>query len=58
MKLRRQKLAELEAGIARGVDQCVESCQRANDEEQYTCLAKAKTWDEAHACAETEEESQ
>jgi hypothetical protein len=57
-KLREYKLTELEAGLAQGVDQCVESCTRADNEDQYKCMAAAKTWKEAHACAETEAEAQ
>jgi|SRR5688500_10848938 hypothetical protein len=57
-KLRRDKLAELEAIIASGVDQCVESCVRADNEDQYKCMVKAKTYKEVHACAETEAEAQ
>src|SRR6185503_1032978 len=55
-KLRQYKLSELEAGLAQGVDQCVESCTRANNDDQYKCMAEAKDWAKAHACAETEEE--
>lgn len=55
-KLRRDKLAELEIILARGVDMCVTSCQTANNETQYSCMAAAKTWPEANACAPTEAE--
>src|SRR5512134_1099506 len=57
-KLRRDKLGDLEAILARGIDQCVQSCQYSNNKEQYPCMAKAKTFKEARSCAETEEESQ
>jgi hypothetical protein len=55
-KLRRDKLGELEVILARGIDMCVTSCQTANNETQYACMATAKTWAEANACAPTEAE--
>ena len=56
-KLRRDKEIELEAILANGVDQCVESCVQSNNETQYKCMAKAKDYKEVHACAESEEEA-
>lgn len=56
-KLRREKIVELEHKLAQGIDQCVASCQNANNEDQYNCMAEAKTWAEANACAETEEQA-
>ena len=55
--LRRQKLGELEDILARGVDKCTNDCATSNNEDQYKCMAKAKTWKEANACAETQEQA-
>ena len=57
-KLRKAKLPELEYIIERGIDQCVQNCQYSNNSGQYPCMAKAKTWPEAQACAATEADSQ
>lgn len=57
-ELRRQKLVDLDALLASGVDQCVESCVTSNNDTQYTCMAKAKDYKAVHACAETEQEAQ
>jgi len=56
-QLRRQKLSELDVILARGIDQCVQSCQYSNNEEQYDCMAKAKTFSEARQCAPPESEA-
>jgi len=56
-RLRRTKLGELEIILERGIDQCVTNCQTANNTGQYTCMAKAKTFPEVHACGASEDES-
>lgn len=48
--LRRQKLAEFEAGIAKGIDWCVSKCTSGNFSNQVDCLSEAKTARQARAC--------
>jgi hypothetical protein len=53
-QLRHKKLAELNDLLERGMYQCVQGCQIANNPDMNKCMIAAKTWPEANACAPTE----
>ncbi|MCB9560874.1 MAG: hypothetical protein H6708_10745 [Kofleriaceae bacterium] len=48
--LRAQKEAEYQTGFERGIDLCITQCQSADNDDQNTCLIKAKTAADIHAC--------
>jgi hypothetical protein len=53
-QLRTRKAVELNDKLERGLPQCIQSCQIANNEDMNKCMIAAKTWAEASECAETE----
>ena len=48
--MRKQKLTEFEAQMARGVDVCSTQCMSANDEKDLDCMIGAKTAAAVKAC--------
>lgn len=49
-ELRKKKMAEFSANLAKGVDLCTSKCMSANHEEDIDCLINAKTAKEVKAC--------
>jgi len=56
--LRKTKMAEFSANMAKGVDMCTSKCMSANNEDQIKCLTEAKTAEQAKECAELSENVQ
>ena len=48
--VRKQKMAELAANLAKGVDLCTSKCISANNTKDTDCLIEAKTAASAKAC--------
>jgi hypothetical protein len=55
-QLRHKKLAELNDILERGMYQCVQNCQIANNPDMNKCMIAAKTFAEARVCTGTEAE--
>jgi hypothetical protein len=49
--MRKDKLAELQAQLDKGLQTLVSQCTSANNKDQITCMIEAKTAEQAKACS-------
>ena len=49
-ELRKQKLAEFEKNLERGIDLCTTKCVDANYDKDVTCWTNAKTYEQLQQC--------